>query len=162
MTGINKVRTIVIIAFLLGSIKHGMAQGLMLQEIKFNNNAIYGNVGIGGLYFTATGYYERIITQNSKISSFVKVGFGAEDHWPAGEGGGMYLLAQYGLLTGAKTHHLEIGLGPSYFISGDFKGASPPISGTVGWRIQKPRGNFIFRMGASWPEAVYLGLGFSF
>ena len=161
MTGINKVCKIVTIAFLLGSIKNGTAQEGKLQEIRFNNNAIYGNVGNGGLYFTATVYYERTIKQkiwNRNISSFVKVGFGAEAHW---EGEGMYILAQYGLLTGAKTHHLEIGLGPNYFISGELK-ESPPISGTIGWRIQKPKENFIFRMGASWPEAVYLGLGFSF
>ena len=162
MIGKNRVRLVLVMLFVSSSINLIYAQEAKSQEVEFNNNAIYGNVGYGGLYVTATGYFERMIKQkmwNRNISSFVRVGFGAEAHW---EGGGMYVLAQYGLLTGAKTHHLEIGLGPSYFISGDLKGDVPPISGTVGWRIQKPGRNFIFRMGASWPEAVYLGLGFSF
>lgn len=125
-----------------------------------NTNAIYGNVGSGGLYFTATGYYERLLKQNMwerHISSFVKIGFGGETHWL---GKGTYFLAQYGLLLGGKTHHLEMGLGPSYFIPGYFEGIFP--SATVGWRIQKPGGSFIFRMGASVPEAIYLGVGVSF
>lgn len=128
------------------------------EDVGFNKNAIYANVGSGLLYFTATGYYERMLTQNSKISSFVKVGAGGYALWGVG---GQFILAQYGILTGAKTHHLELGVGPSYFINGDMQGALP-FSGTIGWRIQKPGGNFIFRMGASWPEAVYVGLGFSF
>lgn len=51
---------------------------------------------------------------NRNISSFVKVGFGAVAHWG---GDDIYVLTQYGLLTGAKTHHLEIGLGLNYKIT---------------------------------------------
>ena len=144
----NRIRIIVIKALLLYSISHSIAQEVTLPEVEFNKNRIYGNVGYAGLYFSATGYYERMIKQkmwNSNISSFVKVGYGAYIYW---EGKGKYLLAQYGLLTGAKTHHLEIGIGPCYFITGDLKG-DVLVSGIVGWRIQKPGGNFIFRMGAS-------------
>lgn len=126
---------------------------------EFHKNAVYGNVGVGGLYFTATAYYERVLTQRSKFTTFVKVGTGGYVLWGLG---GQYILAQYGILLGAKKHHLEIGLGPGYFVSGDFKGDGPPLSGTIGWRIQKPGGKFIFRTGASWPEAGYIGLGFSF
>jgi len=157
----NSNKLLLLSMYVLCSINSVFGQVENRQEVLLNKNAIYGNVGSGGLYFTATGYFERMIKQqmcNRNISSFVKIGFGGEVHW--GEGG-VYVLAQYGLLTGVKTHHLEIGLGPNFFISGDLKGELP-ISGTVGWRIQKPGGNFIFRTGASWPEAIYIGLGFAF
>jgi uncharacterized protein (UPF0264 family) len=65
-------------------------------------------------------------------------------------------------LTGVKKHHLEIGAGPAYFISGDLKKGEQPITATIGWRNQKPGDNFMFRMGASWPEALYISLGVSF
>lgn len=157
MIGINKVQVLVIVIFIWCSINQSMA-----QEVQFNKNAIYGNLGSGGIYFTATGYYERMIKQkmwNTSISSFVKVGFGAEVHWG---GESRYLLSQYGLLFGAKKHHLEIGLGPGYFSNNSVTGKLFMMSGTVGWRFQKPDGNFIFRIGTSWPEAVYAGLGLSF
>lgn len=96
---------------------------------------------------------------NKNISSFVKVGFGGEAHWRVG---GVFVLTQNGLLTGAKKHHLEANIGPNYFINGDLQGDFIPLSGALGWRIQEPGGNFIFRMGAAWPEAGYVGLGFSF
>lgn len=131
------------------------------SNLYLKNNSIYGGVGSSGFFsFTATGYLERIIKQkmwNKNISSFVKVGYGGETHWA---GGSKYFLAHFGLLTGANKHHLELSLGPVFF-KGDLKGELP-MSGTIGWRVQEPEGHFIFRMGASWPEAVYLGLGFSF
>ena len=64
-------------------------------------------------------------------------------------------------LSGANKHHLELGAGPRYVINGGLQGYLP-FAATIGWRIQEPGGNFIFRMGVSWPEAVYIGLGFSF
>ncbi|PZE17691.1 hypothetical protein DNU06_07630 [Putridiphycobacter roseus] len=142
--------------------KVGESQERESEYVGFNKNALSTNIGIGGLYFTATGYYERLLQQNKwqkNISSFVKFGYGAEAHWG---GGGMYMLAQYGIFTGAKIHHLEISTGPNFFISGDLKGDFAPWSAALGWRVQKPGGNFIFRMGAAWPEAIYTGLGVSF
>lgn len=132
------------------------------QDMNLRSNAVYGNVGIGGFYFTATAYYERILKQNlgdKNLAAFVKGGYGAEAHWGVG---GPYVLAQLGLITGAKTHHLEISAGPSFFLSGDLQGDYPPLSATLGWRVQKPNGIGMFRMGAAWPEAVYIGFGFSF
>jgi len=152
-SNINKL--LIIITLLLCSIyaKEGNA-----QHVELNKNAIYGNVGTAGLYFTATGYYERIIIQQSKISHFIKVGTGGYALW--GEGG-QYILGQYGILTGSKKHHLELGAGPNWFLNGDLKG-DLPFTATIGWRIQKPGNHFMFRMGASFPEAVYVGLGISF
>ena len=162
MTGKISILSVLTMIILSASYNLTYAQESESQEAAFHKNAIYGNVGTGGLYFTTAGYYERIIKQkmwDKNISSFVKVGTGVEFHWG---GSGMFILAQYGLLTGAKKHHLEISVGPNYFITGDYKGDVLPISGAIGWRVQKPEGKFIFRMGASWPEAIYIGLGVSF
>jgi uncharacterized membrane protein (Fun14 family) len=157
----TKYFLLIIATIFVCSISSVYGQEKRPQEIELNKNAFYGNVGVGGLYFTATGYYERMLTQNSKISTFVKAGVGAYALWGIG---GLFTLAQYGILTGKNKHHLEIGAGPNYFINGDLKGTGGllPFTATVGWRIQKPGGNFLFRMGASWPEAVYIGLGFPF
>lgn len=148
-------------AFLcLCSLTNVSAQGKNYDRVLLNKNAIYGTIGSLGFYFTATGYYERILKQqmwNKPISSFVKAGFGAEAHWL---GKGTYVLAQYGLLVGRKAHHLEVGVGPSYFIPGYFQGFFP--SATLGWRVQKPGGYFNYRMGISVPEAIYMGIGVAF
>ena len=141
------------------SINYSYGQKENPQEKIFNKNTIYGSIGSGGLYFSATGYYERIITQNDKISSFVKAGYGGYSTWG---GGAQYVIAQYGILTGSKKHHLEIGAGPGYFINNGPDLVDIPISATIGWRIQNPSSNFIFRTGASLPEALYVGIGFSF
>lgn len=129
------------------------------KEKKRNSNAIYVNIGNGLLYFTATAYYEKKVTQNTMASTFIKTGIGGYALW--GEGG-YYALAQYGILAGSKNNHLELAAGINYFINGDLKGQKYPFSGTLGYRFHKPDGNFIFRTGVSWPEAVYVGLGFSF
>jgi hypothetical protein len=156
----KSIQTILLITIttLLSSTSIVYSQKESIKDTGFYKNAIYGNVGIGGLYFTATGYYERMMTQNSKVLSFVKVGFGGYSTW--GDEGN-YILGQFGVLSGANKHHLELGAGPRYVINGGLQGYLP-FAATIGWRIQEPGGNFIFRMGVSWPEAVYIGLGFSF
>lgn len=154
----TKTNLLILTTILLCLINSVYGQNENIKEIGFNKNAIYGNVGIGGLYLTATGYYERIITQNNKISSFIKAGVGGYALWGVG---GQFILAQFGILTGIKKHHLELGAGPNYFINGDLQG-DLPFTATIGWRIQKPGGKSIFRMGASWPEAIYIGIGISF
>ena len=128
-------------------------------ETKMFNNAIYGNVGFGGLYFSATAYYERMFQRNaqkSKISTFVKAGYGGAAYW---EGESTYILGQFGILTGVRKNHLEVSAGLVKFLDDYF---SSPLSGSIGYRFQKPGGHFIFRTGVGWPEALYVGLGVSF
>ena len=128
-------------------------------ESKMYSNAIYGNVGFGGLYLTATAYYERMFQKNaqkSKISTFVKAGYGGAAFWG---GQSQYILGQFGILTGIRNHHLELSAGLVKFLD-DY--ISSPLSGSIGYRMQKPGGHFIFRTGVGWPEALYIGLGVSF
>ena len=153
-----KTILLITITILLSSTSIVYSQKESIKDAGFYKNAIYGNVGICGLYLTATGYYERMMTQNSKFLSFVKVGFGGYSTW--GDEGN-YILGQFGVLSGANKHQLELGAGPRYVINRGMQGYLP-FAATIGWRIQEPGGNFIFRMGVAWPEAVYIGFGFSF
>jgi len=134
-------------------------------ESKMFNNAIYGSIGInmeilGEAWFTATAYYERMFRKNvqkSKISTFLKAGLGNTAYW---EDASSYIMAQFGLLTGAKKHHLEASAGLVKSFDKDYD--IFPLSATIGYRIQKPQGHFIFRTGVGWPETLYFGLGLSF
>jgi hypothetical protein len=94
--------------------------------------------------------------QKSNISTFIKVGYGGAAYW---EGESQYILGQFGILTGVRNHHLEASAGLVAFLDNYF---SSPLSGSIGYRIQKPGGHFIFRTGLGWPEALYVGLGVSF
>ena len=78
----ESIKTILLITItiLLSSTSIVYSQKESIKDVGFYKNAIYGNAGIGGLYLTATGYYERMITQTSKILSFVKVGIDEEKY----------------------------------------------------------------------------------
>ena len=124
----------------------------------FKNNSIYFNPGIGGFWFTGTLYYERIIKQGDKpIYPIVRTGIGGVLAWETFE---YYALAQFGLLTGKNKHHFEFFIGPNYFLTNSME--QPYISGSLGWRIQKPDEMAIFRMGIGFPEGLYIGCGIYF
>ncbi|MEQ9375010.1 MAG: hypothetical protein RIG68_07535 [Imperialibacter sp.] len=144
-------------AFLLCCIQSVYAQEDQTQDVGLNKNGFYGAAGIVPFYLTATAYYERILGQKKVVTSFVKVGYGVYSSWG---GGGRYVLAQYGILTGKKNNHFELGAGPNWFLKGDFEGRLP-VTATMGYRFQKPAGDFIFRTGVSIPESVYIGVGIS-
>ena len=132
-------------------------------KLKMFNNAIYGSVGTLITYYNNVNiYYERMFQRNShksKIASLVKAGYGG---WSSPMGTkGSYFLGQYGILTGVKKHHFEVSAGLTKFF-GDSEGIETLLSGSMGYRTQKPDGKFIFRTGVSWPEALYLGFGVSF
>jgi len=59
-----------------------------------------------------------------------------------------------------KKHHLEVGAGLVKSLEKYYD--IIPLPGSIGNRIQKPNGHFIFRTGVGWPEALYFGLGLSF
>ena len=129
----------------------------------FNKNAVCVSAGTLLVYFSAIGFYERIVSKkesdflNSK--AFARLGFGGYTSW--GDEG-TFLLPQFGFLTGAHNSHLEVAAG-IYFTRRDSDiSVSLPLSGAIGYRYQKPEGNFIGRIGLGFPEAIYLSFGFSF
>jgi hypothetical protein len=134
---------------------------------KIFNNAIYGSLGYALIAGSGTIYYERMLKQNrleNNISFFTKIGIGQAVFWDAD---GKYILGQLGVLTGNKNSHFETSLGMVYFYGGSEKNwhQNNPLtllSGSVGYRYQKPSSRFIFRAGAAWPEMVYLSIGVRF
>ena len=150
---------ILIIAFIF-MYKNAESQEIE-TDVKFRTNAIYGNVGIFPIYGTAILNYERNLNQNTfnrNISSLLKFGFGEYLAWAVG---GEIVLAQYGLMFFPANHHLEVGIGATYYINGDMGDLFFPAV-NVGYRFQKPGGHLIFRTGISIPEAAHLGIGFAF
>ena len=129
------------------------------EDSKMYSNAIYGAIGVGGLWITATGYYERMLPRDAaktNLSTFIKVGYGGVAYWEDQSG---YIQAQFGILTGINKHHFEASAG---YVKALDEFDLFPIAATIGYRIQKPKGHFVFRTGLGWPEAIYFGVCVSF
>ena len=143
------------------------AQDLKTDSIalKMHSNAIYGSIGVnlevlGVAWFTTTLYYERMFQKNaqkSNVSTFLRAGYGGMAGWDETSS---YILAQLGLLTGLKKHHLEASIGAVVSLNSYYD--IFPVSGNIGYRMQKAQGHFIFRTGLAWPETFYIGIGGSF
>jgi hypothetical protein len=145
--------------FITQSISQDLKQSIA-EEQNFNKHAIYGNIGVGYVSASLTGYHEKTLTKYAHFTSFRKTGFGMSTTFFDGD---LNLLLQYVILTGKKWNHLELGIGPSVLIVAFLTNKKfIPISSTIGWRIQKPNRHFIFRTGISWPEGAYLGFGYSY
>ena len=135
------------------------------KSVKMNKNALFVNAGPLLVLNNINLNYERILKQHigdENISVFVKVGVGGwNDIW----GSGGYTMAQLGLLTGNNKHHFELSAGGLLDVPKFGWGDKPrgyPFAVNIGWRIQDPNKNFIFKLGVGLPEFLYFGLGFSF
>lgn len=164
-----RVHLIIIIAFLVCTSQSGISQGI-------KKNAFYGSIGAVSFFGTYTNYtatYERTLKPkmwNRNISSFIKVGIGGT----AFKGGtsifggrvsrqeGKYVYSQYGILIGANKNKLEMGLGVTRYISGTWESDGLLVAANLGWRYREPGGNFVFRLGGSYPELLYVSVGFYF
>lgn len=128
-------------------------------NVLFRKNSVYGSIGLAGFYVTATGNFERILTQSLEkgiTATFAKIGYGTYGSW--GDDG-QYLYVQYGFITGKKGSHFEMSAGPNFVVMGDM---DLPVAFTLGYRHQKPGKPFMFRTGLAGPESLYVGIGFSF
>ncbi|MBL7874356.1 MAG: hypothetical protein JNL53_01755 [Cyclobacteriaceae bacterium] len=156
----SKYRNLFIILLLIANTVAAQDVTPDSKESKMFNNAIYGNVGVGGLFVTATACYERMFARNGQksiVATFVKAGYGGAAYWGHST---PYILGNFGFLTGVTKHHLEVSGG--FVKSLDEYYDLFPLSVSIGYRIQKPNGHFILRTGAGWPEGFYFGLGVSF
>ena len=128
---------------------------------QLRKHSIQGSVGTLGVYFSAIGTYEYIFWQNKKthLATFARAGYGGYAVLLA-TGGGVALF-EGGILTGASKSHFEAAIGLSYFMPKDENEFTAPAA-SVGYRLQKPGGHFIFRTGLGYPEALYVGLGVAF
>lgn len=118
--------------------------------------SLYGSVGISGVWVTASGYIEAMITTPGNINPFFRVGIAAATGFAVGT----HMAIEGGILTGKGKSHFEITGGWHYGFSEwyDFL----PIGGSVGYRYQKPEGGFIFRTGIGYTEGLYVGIGVRF
>jgi len=155
-----------IILVVLICVVSSAANGQENQPTETNNakNALYLSAGTSVLWHGASVTYERTLQENMfnrPISSFAKLGLGYYLMWDWEPNyGGPWTFSHYGLLFGKKSHHFEFSAGVMYAFSGDLEGFFP--SGTIGYRYHKPEENFIFRANVSFPEALNLGVGFTF
>ncbi|MCC6835145.1 MAG: hypothetical protein IT213_09155 [Cytophagales bacterium] len=124
---------LIVIAVLL--ISPVLAQDLNLDNRTFHKkNSI--NVELGGYAFLGSLNYERVILNNRKYKTTGQLGFGYL--------GFPIVLHQ---LISFNKHHVELGFGvvlPSPLVEDQYY---PFLTGRIGYRFQKPSGNFIFRAG---------------
>ena len=127
---------------------------IKVHENLYKKNTIHGSVGTLLIGFTANVFYDRILSESeSKFSTFVRIGY-QENVFVFSQGRAFIL--EGGILTGKKFGHFEAALGADYQQNGiDF--IRPAFS--VGYRGQKPNGNFMFRAGFGIPELLYFGVG---
>ncbi|MBT6236682.1 MAG: hypothetical protein HOI49_11410 [Bacteroidetes bacterium] len=155
---------ILLISLLSLSWNSGYSQNNNPSESKLDKNAIYISAGTSILWHGASITYERTHKEklfNKNISSFAKLGTGYYLMWDCEPNyGGRWVFSNYGWLIGKRAHHFEVSTGMTYVFSGDLKGLLP--SGVIGYRYKKPEGQLIFRANASFPEALNLGVGFTF
>ena len=134
---------------------------ILYSSVKpFKENSIYGTLGAG--YVSGiTGNYERMIFYpiDSKIQS---VGF------RLGAGPGVSVFVSYmqyisalTVLTGKGNNHFEFGAGADFIKEKYYDWQIVPIV-NLGYRFQKPGGDYVFRTGTGFPELLYLSLGFCF
>jgi hypothetical protein len=156
----NKPFFILFLFFLISSSSFAQSNSLNSPE-PFKKNSINGNLGYAFYGYSLFGKYERLLTQNTwgkAITTFGTVGYGiVEGMGPSGE----LITAHLGFFTGRRNNHFELSMGPSYGFTGEFK-TKVEFTMNMGWRYQKPGKRFIWRIGLSYPEALYFGTGFAF
>jgi hypothetical protein len=145
-------------------------------------NALQVSAGFSGFRGGYNVTYERLIVsfeKNSLMGLWAKGGFGG---WGViYSTGGPYQHLSLGILTGKNKGHFELNFGGArmYNKTGlehetalrdhhsepkptkdDYVDFSP--IGAMGYRYQKPSGNFLFRCGVGYPESIYIGFGLGF
>jgi hypothetical protein len=145
-------------------------------------NAIGVSTGFFPIYVAWNLYYERRIFYSEQYlfkTFYLRASGGTwEALSPYGHHAGLSICG----LTGIGKHHFELRFGATAIIETgryknekkypyNFPNQQPVLlknylllwpSGSMGYRFQKPGGHFIFRTGAGYPEAIYVGLGLAF
>jgi hypothetical protein len=153
------------------------------ESLNFNSkNSIYGQASFILIGYSATVNYERMlfpIGRNKSTCACIRAGYG---YWAYWTGGGPAGILTANMVFFKRVNHLEAGFGAVALYdkkhyemmvdeynnyNGDPPGPksecmiyNPAIN--LGYRYQNPDGNFIFRIGISYPEGGYTGLGYTF
>lgn len=152
---------VIILLFISLSPVYCQQDSIKHSDLIYRKNVIHGSFGTLGIGYTASIFYDRILSESqnkSKFTTFLRVGY-QENIFIFSNGGSAYIL-EGGMLTGSKFSHFEGALGITYFgVDTNFR-VLPAFS--IGYRGQKPKGGFMFRTGIGNPEWLYFGLGFAF
>jgi hypothetical protein len=138
---------------------HAQQDSIKEQENLYKKNTFHGSVGTLLIGFTANIFYDRILSESekgSKLSTFVRIGY--QENILSFSQGRAFIL-EGGMLTGRNFGHFESALGVAYLQS-ENDVILPAFS--IGYRGQKPNGNFMFRTGIGFPELLYFGIGLGF
>ena len=166
-----KLKMLFILCFIfIISIGYSQETKSDISSIGLKKNVIYGTLGviIDDTYFTFLGNYEHMIFElpNSFFHSFwIRIGAGP---WVAFDAnGGTNYVSTLSTVMGKRSTHLEIGAGVLFTYDKGIKRFHPIVddrhlAGNLGFRFQKPGGQFVFRTGIGWPEFMYLSLGLCF
>ena len=154
------------------------------MDIALKKNSFYLSASNLVLWGTAKAAYERQIQHKvgaRNFSTYVKIGYGGFATWGAA---GRASVVQMNRIYGLRNSHFEVGVGiahlfdkesyriavSNYNISSSDYDQEPTRrkyywwlpAFDIGYRFQKPGGNFIFRTGLGSPEGVYLSFGLAF
>jgi hypothetical protein len=131
------MKIILISAFVLFTSFSGVPQNIDFNSRIFQKkNSL--NIEVGGYTVIGAVYFERLIVNKPKFKTVAQIGYGVVG-WPVGFHG----------LVSSNKNHFEFGACitfPSNLIF-DSGASNPYITGRLGYRFQKPDGNFIFRAG---------------
>ena len=165
-----RLKTIFILYFIF-SVSPGFSQHCrsVNNTTLLKKNAIYGTLGVefGEFYGTFLANYDRQLFHlpNSFIHSmWLRVGAGPYVQWTAK---GVNYVSTLSAVIGRTSNHLEIGSGVLLTYNINEKRFHPLVHNShlatnLGYRFQKPGGNYIFRAGIGWPEFIYLSFGICF
>jgi hypothetical protein len=165
-----KLKMLFILCFIFyKSIGYSQKNNSDFNSIRLKKNVIYGTIGVdvGEFYGTLMGNYERMIFElpGSFIQSFwVRVGAGPWVWWT---GKGVNYVSTLSAIMGRRSIHLEAGAGILFTYNSEAGRFHPLIrdrilAGNLGFRFQKPGGQFVLRTGIGWPEFIYLSFGVCF
>ena len=134
--------------------KAGQTQTTTIAKSSANNIYLDGTVGI---FSQGSINYERKVVGGEKLNLYGRIGAGASINTNGGTGpGGLFALT---MLTGARKHHFELGLGT--FIGAEGGGTFVHPVFNAGYRFQKPEGGFIFRTHLGL-LSIGIGAGYAF
>lgn len=120
-------------------------------------NIIHISLAPDVAYNAATIFFDRIISQNENLATFVRVGYGGWSKLLIG--GGSQTLIQGGIISGSNNRRFEAALGVAIQNEDNNNTTIPALS--LGLRSQKPGKRFVFRAGIGYPEGLYVGVGHS-
>jgi len=161
----SMLKTLLLLLVLISSsVVNAQTDSTKSESSPLKKNSLYISLGVATeFYYDGIVTYERLFWQSKKATHIAiggQIGYGYYAVWGIG---GSVINANLLLLTGAGNHHLEVTGGMNFYLSGDMEGYNPyKLSTTVGYRLQKPSGGILLRVGSGWPRIAYVGLGYNF